>query len=69
MLIRSNKLAVSPITTHINIKNVAKNINKNLIINKIKTINNCYKSFLELNLNCILGLNPHNSELEKTLRK
>lgn len=66
MLIRSNKLAVSPITTHINIKNVAKNINKNLIINKIKTINNCYKSFFGNKPKlAILGLNPHNSELRK----
>ena len=51
MLIKANKLAVTPITTHIDIKNVSKTINKSLIINKIRTINKWYKSFLGKNLN------------------
>ena len=39
MLIKNKKLSVSPITTHIDIKDVSKNISKKLIINKIMTIN------------------------------
>ena len=66
MLIKSKKLAVTPITTHIDIKNVAKSVNKDLIINKIKTINKWYKSFLGFKPKvAILGLNPHNAELRK----
>ena len=45
MLIKSKKLAVTPITTHIDIKKVSRSINKDLIINKIKTIDNWYNLF------------------------
>ena len=66
MLIKANKLAVTPITTHIDIKNVSKTINKSLIINKIRTINKWYKSFLGIKPKlAILGLNPHNAEFRK----
>lgn len=66
MLIKSKKLAVTPITTHIDIKKVSRSINKDLIINKIKTIDNWYKSFLGFKPKiAILGLNPHNAELRK----
>ena len=34
MLIKNNKLAVSPITTHIDLKDVQRNIKKDLIIKK-----------------------------------
>jgi len=64
MIIMNNKLIVSPITTHLDIKSVSKNINKKIIINKVKTINNWYKrSFKRKPKIGILGLNPHNSEL------
>ena len=43
MLIYNKNLAVSPITTHIPIKNVSKNISKKRIINNILTINKFYK--------------------------
>ena len=64
MLIRNKQLAVCPITTHIDIKDVSKKITKEKIIKKITTINSWYKK----NLNkkpkfAILGLNPHNAEL------
>ena len=66
MLIRNNKLSVSPITTHIDIKNVAKNISKKLIITKIRVINNFFKSTFKIKPKiAVLGLNPHNSELRK----
>ena len=43
MLIFNKKLAVCPITTHVPIKFVTKQITKKLIINKIKLINNFIK--------------------------
>ena len=66
MLIKNKNFAVSPITTHINIKNVVKKINKNLIIKKINTINNWYKKYLKIKPKIgVLGINPHNGEMRK----
>ena len=66
MLIYNKKLSVSPITTHLPIKYVSKNINKSKIIKKVKSIN----SFFIKNLNkkpkiAVLGLNPHCETIEK----
>ena len=44
MLIYNKNLSVSPITTHVPIKEVAKKINKKLIVNKILLIENFYKN-------------------------
>ena len=38
MLISNKKLSVSPITTHIDIKDISKKLNSKIIITKIKTI-------------------------------
>ncbi len=66
MVIRNNKLAVALITTHSNIKDVAKIITKSLIVKKIKTIHNYYKRILNKKPRiAVLGLNPHNAELRK----
>ena len=66
MLISNSNLSISPITTHIDLKKVSKTLNKNIIVNKIKTINNWYKSYYKKKPRiCILGLNPHNGELKK----
>ena len=66
MLIRNNKLSVSPITTHCKLRNVASKINKNLIISKVKSINLNYKKIFTKKPNiALLGLNPHNSEMKK----
>ena len=46
MLIWNEKFSVTPITTHIDIRNL---INKNLIINKIKTLNWFLKKNLKEN--------------------
>ena len=60
MLIFNKKLSVSPITTHIPINQVAQKIKKNIIINKIKNINEFYKKFLDFKPNiAVTGLNPH----------
>ncbi len=66
MLIYNEKLSVSPITTHIPIKNVNKQINKKKIINSIYKINNFYKIKLKKKPKfAVLGLNPHCETIDK----
>ena len=70
MLIYNKKLAVSPITTHIDLKDVSKKITIPLIVNKVIKINSWYiQNFKKKPKIGILGLNPHNGELEKILKK
>ena len=66
MLIKSDKLTVCPITTHLDIKDISKKLTGSLIVNKIKTINQWYKKNKKLSPKIgVLGLNPHNAELRK----
>ena len=66
MLIQNNQLVVSPITTHLLVKNISKKINSKIIIKKIIKINQWYlKKIKRKPKIAILGLNPHNAELEK----
>ncbi len=66
MLIHNKKLSVVPLTTHINIKNVSKRININLIVKKIKTLQKGFQKLFNKKPRIgILGLNPHNAELLK----
>ena len=51
------------------IKSISKNINKDLIIRKVKTINSCLKNLNKSPKIAILGLNPHNSEMIRGSRK
>ena len=70
MLIYNDKLSVSPITTHISIRDVTKNISTNKIISKVKTINNFYNNkFKKKPSIAILGLNPHNFLFSKKFDK
>ena len=63
MLIHNRKLSVVPLTTHIEVKNVASKIKFKLIKTKIITLNESYlKLFKKKPKIAILGLNPHNSE-------
>ena len=63
MLIYNNSLSVCPITTHIRIKLVSKNLNKKKIINKTLTINNFFRKKLGFTPKIgVLGMNPHNDE-------
>ena len=64
MMLASNKLKVALATTHIPLKKVATSITKNLIVNKIKILNNDLKTKFNIkkpNIK-ILGLNPHAGE-------
>ena len=75
MLIYNKKLSVSPLTTHIPLKDVYKSITKNKIINLVILINEFYKKkFKKIPKIAITGLNPHcesnynNSEEEKIIK-
>ncbi len=64
MLIYNDSLSVSPITTHIKLNSVSKNLSKKKIIIKIIAINNFFKQKLGVRPKIgIMGLNPHNNEL------
>ena len=66
MLIYNKDLSVCPLTTHLPIKLVVKNINKKSITEKIKLIVNFYKKNFTKNPKiAILGLNPHCESIEK----
>ena len=66
MLIYNHKLSVSPITTHIPIKKVVRNINRYKIQNNVITLNNFYKKILKKNIKiAVLGLNPHCETIDR----
>ena len=66
MLIYNEKLSVSPITTHLPIKYVSKNINKSKIIKKVKSINRFFiKNLKKKPKIAVLGLNPHCETIER----
>jgi 4-hydroxythreonine-4-phosphate dehydrogenase len=67
MLIFNKNLSVCPLTTHLPIKLVSKNINKELIIQKVKLINTFYKNYLNYKPKiAVTGLNPHCESNEKS---
>ena len=60
MLIYNKKLSVSPITTHLPLKEVHKHITKKKIINQVKLIREFYINQFKKNPTiAITGLNPH----------
>ena len=66
MLIYNSKISVSPVTTHLPVKFIAKNLTSKKIINNILEINNFYKSKLKKKPNiAVLGLNPHCETIHK----
>ena len=74
MLIFNKNLSVSPLTTHIALRNVHKKITKKKLYTQVDLINNFYKTkFNKLPKIAITGLNPHcesnfqNSEEDKII--
>ena len=64
MLIYNEKFSVTPITTHIDIKNISKRLSSNILFKKIETINNWFGDKKNMRPSIgVLGLNPHNAEL------
>ena len=60
MLIYNKKLSVSPVTTHLALKDVHKHLSKNKIITQVKLIKKFYKTHFKKDANiAITGLNPH----------
>ena len=67
MLIYNKRLSVSPLTTHIALKEVHKSITKNKIIDLVFLINEFYKKKLKKKPKiAITGLNPHCESNYKT---
>ena len=66
MLIHNKKFSVVPLTTHLSIKNIPKNITSKLIIKKLVSLNNGFKKIFKIKPKIgVLGLNPHNAELNE----
>ena len=66
MLIYNKNLSVSPLTTHLPLKVVSKKINKNLIIEKVKIINNFFRDRMGKKPKiAVIGLNPHCESIDK----
>ncbi len=66
MLIFNKNLSVCPITTHLPLKYVSKEINKKNIVDKIKLIKNFYNKKLKKNPRIgVLGLNPHCESIDR----
>ena len=67
MLIYNEKLSVCPLTTHLPLKDVNKKINKKIIVQQVKLINNFYKKKIGLKPKIgVLGLNPHCESIAKS---
>ncbi len=64
MLMVSEKLKVALVTGHIPIKLVSEKLNKDLILGKLRTLNECLKNdfWIERPKIAVLGLNPHAGE-------
>ena len=66
MLIFNKNLSVCPITTHLPLKHVSRDISKWSIIEKTKLINKFYEKYLKKKPRiAILGLNPHCETIDK----
>ena len=60
MLIYNKELSVCPVTTHLPLKLVSKNVNQNLIKEKVVLINKFYKEDIGFTPKiAVAGLNPH----------
>jgi len=67
MLIYNPSFSVCPITTHLPINRVTKNLNKKKIINDVMNINYFYKNKFNIEPKfAILGLNPHCESVENS---
>ncbi len=66
MLIYNKKLSVCPLTTHLPLKFVSKNLSKSLIAEKVKLLNDFYKSKFKIKPKiAVLGINPHCESIHK----
>jgi len=67
MLIYNQNLSVSPVTTHLPLKKVTKNINRKSIIEKVILIDDFFKTYFKVSPRiAITGLNPHCESNERS---
>lgn len=76
MLLYNDFLSVSPLTTHLSLKNIHKHITEKKIENNIKFINQFYKKIVKKKINILVtGYNPHcgvdfkNNKEDKMIKK
>ena len=69
MLIGNKNFFVCPITTHIDLKDVSKKLNKKLIINKIKKLIYGFKRNLRKTKNSSYGIKPTQCRTKKKFRR
>lgn len=63
MLLFNKNFSVCPLTTHIEIKKVESQINKDKLVKAIKNLNYFYKTIIKKKIKfVVLGLNPHASK-------
>ena len=66
MIIYNKKLSVCPLTTHLPVKYISKEINELEIINKVKLIDNFWKKKFGQKVKIgVTGLNPHCESIDK----
>ena len=66
MLIYNKHLSVCPVTTHLPLKSVSKQINQKNIKDKIELLNGFYKNNLNIKPKIgVLGLNPHCESIDR----
>jgi 4-hydroxy-L-threonine phosphate dehydrogenase PdxA len=66
MIIYNKKLSVCPLTTHLPVKYISKEINELEIINKVKLIDNFWKKKFRQKVKIgVTGLNPHCESIDK----
>ncbi len=66
MMLHNKKMSVVPLTTHLRVKDISRNLTQEIILKKIITLNNFYKKlFKKKPYIGVLGLNPHNGEYQK----
>ena len=65
-MLHNKKMSVVPLTTHLRVKDISRNLSQEIILKKIITLNNFYKKlFKKKPYIGVLGLNPHNGEYQK----
>ena len=66
MLIYNKNFSVCPVTTHLPLKDVVRSINRKIIKEKIKLVDDFYKKYLKLKPRiAVTGLNPHCESISK----
>ena len=67
MMLHNKKLSVVPLTTHLRVRDISKNLSPDLILRKDYYLKQLFKKLFKKKPNIgVLGLNPHNGEYQKS---